>query len=132
MDHPTDNLFGLLACQSYYHHILSYWPLTICSITHSVRRYIHNYLFLATYGCYHDYFQNDEGVKLDEENSTIHLSQLFNWYEQDFGGSREAVLDWIAGYLDTGKLATMKSIRDKVDFKVKYLVYDWGNNEKKE
>ncbi len=54
------------------------------------------------------------------EGTDVQLSQIFDWYEGDFGGSKKSVLDWINGYRAT-PLPT--------DARVAYYTYDWSLNE---
>jgi len=77
------------------------------------------------------FLENDEGVKIEEDCGTVYLSQLFNWYQVDFGNSKEEMLDWIAGHLNQEKAECLQRVRNSGNLTIKYLHYDWGNNEKK-
>jgi len=60
---------------------------------------------------------------------------LFKWYSADFGGHKEDVLDWIHENMadsDEKKRELGEFLQsDTPDYVVKYLNYDWANNEKK-
>jgi hypothetical protein len=61
-------------------------------------------------------------VRLNSAQREVSLSQIFQWYQQDFGNSAEAVLAFIGKYraeLRQGK------------WKIRYFEYDWGINEAK-
>ena len=54
------------------------------------------------------------------------LSQIFHWYNRDFGG-REEILRFLLKYLqDQEKAAWLKANLRSV--KVEYLFYDWNLN----
>jgi len=77
------------------------------------------------------FLENDEGIKIEEESNTVYLSQLFNWYQVDFGNNKEEMLDWIAGHLNQDKAEALQKVRTTGNITIKYLHYDWGNNSKK-
>jgi hypothetical protein len=62
-------------------------------------------------------------VRVDSGHREVMLSQLFDWYKQDFGSSREAVLTFIAKYRPDGALLRQGP------WKISYFEYDWGINE---
>ena len=76
-----------------------------------------------------------------EKVPTIHLSMLFKWYAEDFGSNKKEILEWIHQNMagdDTEvsrKQQIAKIIGEKddesIDYKIKYIPYDWGNNAKK-
>ncbi|MEM9258889.1 MAG: DUF547 domain-containing protein, partial [Bacteroidota bacterium] len=53
-------------------------------------------------------------------DNEVGLSQIFEWYASDFGGSKAKVLDFINGYRTTALPA---------DAKVSYYTYDWSLNK---
>lgn len=72
-------------------------------------------------------FINSGGAVIERDVMTIRLSEIFRWYRDDFGGSSEAVLKFIAPYFyeevdrrfvekNTGRL------------KIDYEPYDWRLN----
>jgi len=62
--------------------------------------------------------------KLDRENKVLYLSQIFNWYLDDFGGSDAAVINFISLYLDIHSRQFLHE--NKV--KIRFLEYDWRLN----
>jgi len=72
-----------------------------------------------------NFVNSSEVVLLPEENKVL-ISQIFDWYEKDFGGKR-AVLEFILKYLDSESkkafvMSHLKSLR------IEYLFYDWNLN----
>jgi hypothetical protein len=66
-------------------------------------------------------FLNDPGrTRIDVGKKEAHLSQIFKWFAQDFGGSDEAILEFVARYRPEVKEGA---------FDVEYLDYDWALNE---
>ena len=59
-------------------------------------------------------------VQVDQARGELRLSQIFNWYQVDFGGTTK-MLDFICAYLPKG----VKNIHQ---FRIIYLNYDWGLN----
>ena len=60
------------------------------------------------------------------EKNKVFLSQIFNWYEKDFGG-RVQILDFLVRYLKTDeKTHFLKKNIDNI--RVEYLFYDWNLN----
>src|ERR1700730_18298990 len=67
------------------------------------------------------FLNQTRNVRVDTARREVSLSQIFQWYQQDFGGSPEAVLVFI------GKYRTL----DREKWKIRYIDYDWGINEAK-
>ncbi len=63
---------------------------------------------------------NDDFVYQKSETMTIHLSEIFTWYESDFGSNKKEVIAYINKY--------RKSPFD-VSYKVKSYAYDWTIND---
>jgi len=75
-------------------------------------------------------FCNDEGnVALDVEKNEVGLSQIFEWYFEDFASTKLELLRWILQFLNQDKQKLLKSILES-DFKVTYLKYNWNVNTK--
>ena len=70
-------------------------------------------------------FLNQESeARVDEENHTIHLTRLFDWYEEDFP---EGVLNFVLRHLNDGPARDyLEKHRDTI--LVKYNPYDWSLN----
>lgn len=58
-------------------------------------------------------------IRVDEAAGTAAISQIFNWYSQDFGGNKAEVIQYINGFRDTPIPA---------DYRVSYYPYDWTLN----
>ena len=62
-------------------------------------------------------------VRIEIGRREVMLSQIFDWYRQDFGPSQEAVLSFIAKYRPDGALLRQGT------WKISYFEYDWRINE---
>jgi len=62
---------------------------------------------------------NDSFIHQEEENKTIYLSEIFNWYSSDFGGKPKHVIDYINTY---------KIKKFNTDYKIRYSKYNWVVN----
>ncbi|GAX62543.1 hypothetical protein SCALIN_C34_0094 [Candidatus Scalindua japonica] len=71
-------------------------------------------------------FVNSSEVVVLPEQDKIMLSEIFRWYESDFGG-RSGVIDFIFDYLAEEK--TREFLRQKSkDLAFEYIYYDWKLN----
>jgi hypothetical protein len=71
-------------------------------------------------------FINRKGIILDVEKNTVYLSQIFQWYADDFDKNQSAVLKYILHYADEKmKQYVLGNINN---IKVQYLPYDWNLN----
>lgn len=59
-------------------------------------------------------------------NHTIHLSKIFFWYQNDFGGNRQAMLKFIGYYASPTLKAELKKMQ-----RVSYQNYNWQLNQSK-
>ncbi len=71
-----------------------------------------------------DFLNDANKNRLDKEERVLYLSQIFNWYLSDFGGSDAALVESISPFLDEEKREFLKN--NKV--KIKFLEYDWRLN----
>ncbi|MDA8693434.1 DUF547 domain-containing protein [Saprospiraceae bacterium] len=62
---------------------------------------------------------NDDSF-ISVSNTTMSLSQIFNWYKKDFGNSKTSVVNFINKYRED-KFSDSK--------RIKYTDYDWSLNE---
>lgn len=63
---------------------------------------------------------NDKFIRLDPSKQRIYLSQIFEWYRQDF-----TILDKdLIGYINQ-----FRQEKIPADYKVKFYEYDWSLNE---
>jgi hypothetical protein len=76
-------------------------------------------------------------VRYDAEQRTLHLSAIFDWYEEDFlnwlehtsAGKDLTIVDYLLDYLDEKTAAQIRKDRDTLN--IDYLVYDWELNDQK-
>ena len=63
-----------------------------------------------------NFFKSKKGLRV--KGATVYLSSIFNWYRDDFGTTKEAVLAFVGKY--------RKGLPKKA--RVRYLDYDWDLN----
>ncbi|MCB9800288.1 MAG: DUF547 domain-containing protein [Candidatus Omnitrophica bacterium] len=87
-----------------------------------------------------DFVNNTHFVQINPEKHSVKISKIFKWYEDDFildfgrplpkgykfNDKQMAVLSFIANYL---KDASLINFLEDLDFKIKYLPFDWQLNE---
>ena len=56
----------------------------------------------------------------------VALSRIFKWFDDDFGGSRDALQRFIAPYFD----GTVADRLSQADYTVDFLSYDWTLNDR--
>ncbi|MCF3649923.1 DUF547 domain-containing protein [Synoicihabitans lomoniglobus] len=66
--------------------------------------------------------------EIDGRRRTARLSQIFNWFADDFGGNQTAILDFIADFTTADIARSLR--RDPDGWKVSYLDYDWDLNDR--
>ena len=71
-----------------------------------------------------NFINNPEKVRLDHENGVLHLSQIFEWYAEDFEDTHGSVINFISEYLPEADAAFLK----KEEVQIQYLKYDWSLN----
>jgi len=59
---------------------------------------------------------------VNSSGNTINISQIFNWYNNDFGGDKTSIINYINKYRDADLPA---------DGKFNYIDYDWSVNDTK-
>jgi hypothetical protein len=83
-------------------------------------------------------FINDErNVRFDPLTRTLHLSSIFNWYEEDFtgwlkaqGASAEPTLvDYVLRYLEQ---PARDALAEQSDIAIQFFEYDWGLNDSRD
>lgn len=65
-----------------------------------------------------------KGAVIEDEGKTLRVSKIFDWFKDDFGGSREEVVAYIRKHLPEATAARLAE-----DAKLEYLGYDWGLND---
>ncbi|KAK7274647.1 hypothetical protein RIF29_15743 [Crotalaria pallida] len=74
-----------------------------------------------------EFFEND-GIEVDLENRTVHLTRIFKWFSGDFGQEKD-ILEWIIKYLDASKAGLLTHLLgDGGPIKISYQNYDWSLN----
>lgn len=74
-----------------------------------------------------EFFQRD-GIEVDLDKRTVHLSRTLKWFNADFGQEKE-VLKWIMDYLDATKAGLLTHLlSDGGPVNVAYHNYDWSVN----
>jgi len=68
------------------------------------------------------YINSPRGITVADSRITV--SSIYNWFEKDFGGSKQAVLDHLLEYADTG---LAKEIR--ANPRIRGYEYDWSLND---
>jgi hypothetical protein len=74
--------------------------------------------------------QMPEKNRVDVATGTVHLSRIFAFrdYEKDFGGTREAIGRFVAGYLRRAGQTAGAALLESGEFKLRYTDYDWSLN----
>jgi Protein of unknown function, DUF547 len=72
------------------------------------------------------FLNQTRNVRVNSARREVSLSEIFQWYQQDFGDSAEGILAFIGKYrtVDGAELRQGK-------WKIRYIEYDWGINEAK-
>ncbi len=71
-----------------------------------------------------NFINNPEKVRLDRENGVLHLSQIFEWYAEDFEDTHHSVINFISEYLPEADTAFLA----RAEVQIQYLQYDWRLN----
>jgi hypothetical protein len=83
------------------------------------------------------WLNSPEGLKIDQANNTVYLSQIFDWFGEDWstgyatkdgfsGNDKErAVLNFVSQYVSPEDRAYLQ----KGGYQVKYLDYNWALNQ---
>ena len=77
------------------------------------------------------FLENDDALWISEDRTEVRLTQLFQWYQVDFGASMKEVLAWILAHVTLEEKKTaLGELISKNQYKVSYTPYDWGHNNK--
>ncbi|XP_027336772.1 uncharacterized protein LOC113850424 [Abrus precatorius] len=78
-------------------------------------------------GAAREFFEND-GIEVDLEKRTVHLTRIFNWFSGDFGQEKD-ILRWIINYLDPNKAGLLTHLLgDNGPVYISYQTFDWSIN----
>ncbi len=64
--------------------------------------------------------------RLDIENRTLHLSRIFDWYEEDFVEASGSVANFVAPYFTERERAFI----EQGDIRIRHTRYDWDLNDR--
>jgi hypothetical protein len=70
-----------------------------------------------------DYINHPRGVSFNDKGKLI-LSSIFNWYDTDFGATREERLRYLTGYAEPELAAEISAYSGKINY-----AYDWALNQ---
>jgi hypothetical protein len=73
-----------------------------------------------------DYINHPRGVTVVGPNKII-LSSIYNWFQEDFGGSREGVLQHLKKYAEPSLAQQLENFQGRIDYE-----YDWTLNDTKQ
>ncbi|VDO95623.1 unnamed protein product [Heligmosomoides polygyrus] len=81
-----------------------------------------------------DALQSDNMLKLVMRRNELHLSKIFLWYANDFGGSLDKIIVWILQVLDGSDSIKRKNL-ERMHYctgisELEYIPYDWSFNGK--
>ncbi len=63
--------------------------------------------------------------RIPDGTGMVRLSQIFNWFKEDFGGSNATVQQYLARYFTGDVAATLA----RGGYRVDHVSYDWGLND---
>jgi hypothetical protein len=69
------------------------------------------------------FLADGERNRFDREAKTVHLSQIFNWFESDFVSEERSLVDYLAEYGPGSDLQWLDAAE------ISYLEYDWSLND---
>ncbi|CAB3406672.1 unnamed protein product [Caenorhabditis bovis] len=75
----------------------------------------------------------DKYLRVDIKKNVIHLGKTFKWYCEDFGGTKEKMIQWILEILDdddSDKKHNLERLYFTGDYSVEYIPFDWSTNGK--
>lgn len=73
--------------------------------------------------------EQDENVRVDEENTTLHLTMLLKWYGADFAPSTKQLPAKVVTFLRGEKKEELQRMIDSGKaISVQFNTYDWGTN----
>ena len=66
---------------------------------------------------------------IDPRTRTAELSQIFNWFKEDFGSDENEVLRYLADFVPTSSANSLRNETRR--WTVSYQDYDWSLNDRK-
>jgi len=72
-----------------------------------------------------DFFSKERNFRWDGKNNTVYLSEILDWFRNDFADGEKGVVSYISKYLD---VATASEIAQSQNVRIKYIPYNWSLN----
>lgn len=72
------------------------------------------------------FFRQPAHFRWDPSRPEVKLSEILDWYREDFGPSERAVVEWTLPYLDAADARALRHAGDRL--RIGYVRYDWGLN----
>ncbi|WP_167882433.1 DUF547 domain-containing protein [Leptospira sarikeiensis] len=74
------------------------------------------------------FLKDPKNIRLDLDKNILSVSEIFDWYREDFGKEEGSVMSFILKYLDDMNLREeLEKRSSKIRFE--YIPYDWGKND---
>jgi glutaredoxin len=71
----------------------------------------------------------EDVANVDVDGSTLYLSKIFYWYNEDFGGTPMHIAESVLGFLKgSEKAAKLSLLVASGNMRVKYNTYDWSSD----
>jgi hypothetical protein len=77
----------------------------------------------------HAWVSDPRRNEFDRSKGLLRLSKIFSWFEDDFGGDDQGVIEFLIKY-SSDDLAKYLS-KNKLKLEIEYLDYDWNLNQAK-
>ncbi|EYB82442.1 hypothetical protein Y032_0360g3453 [Ancylostoma ceylanicum] len=75
--------------------------------------------------------ESNNMLRIDAKNRTVHLGKVFKWYANDFGCTKEEIIEWILWVMENSvskKRTVLEEFYHNGEFEVEYIPYDWTFN----
>ncbi|MBD3246231.1 MAG: DUF547 domain-containing protein [Candidatus Omnitrophica bacterium] len=73
------------------------------------------------------FLSNPEKNAFDAERKVARVSKIFAWFREDFGGTKAALLEYLARFLPEETAVSMRN--EPRRWRIRYTPYDWSLNE---
>ncbi|HEY4001997.1 MAG TPA: DUF547 domain-containing protein [Candidatus Xenobia bacterium] len=78
------------------------------------------------------FINNPDRVHWNSETKVLAISEIFDWYKEDFTKNGGTVVDFIKKYLPTDQVAEIDAAQTAGTFKQVYMDYDWSLNKQEQ
>jgi len=72
--------------------------------------------------------EDPSNLHISADGNTVFISKIFDWYEGDFGDSKQARLLRIASWLRGNKQRQLEAIARRSGVRIRRLPYDWSSD----